>query len=93
MRLLLVEPDTHLAERLQESLESEGYVVDLAGTLADARRTAAGADYAAIVMDLFETDRAPSAPDGTRAPAASRAPAARTTPDESGSLDVEIWFG
>jgi ActR/RegA family two-component response regulator len=52
MRLLLVEPDALLAERLQESLESEGYDVDLVETLSEARHTVNAIDYAAVLMDL-----------------------------------------
>jgi CheY-like chemotaxis protein len=87
MRLLLVEPDTFLAERLQESLESEGYVVDLVGTLAEARATVGGADYAAVLMDLHEMQPAsrprvdPSGPD------------LRPAGDTPSALDADIWFG
>ena len=87
MRLLLVEPDTSLAERLQESLESEGYDVDLVETLAEARATVGGADYAAVLMDLHEIQPAslprldPSARDR------------RAVGDTPSALDVDIWFG
>jgi len=87
MRLLLVEPDTSLAERLQESLESEGYDVDLVETLAEARATVGGANYAAVLMDLHEIQPAslprpqPSGRD------------LRSADDTPSALDVDIWFG
>jgi CheY-like chemotaxis protein len=87
MRLLLVEPDTHLAERLQESLESEGYIVDLVGSLAEARETVGAADYAAVLMDLYETQPAVLRADhrhGARLGSAD---------DKTASLDADIWFG
>jgi hypothetical protein len=87
MRLLLVEPDTRLAERLQESLESEGYVVDLVETLAEARETVGGADYAAVLMDLYETRPAPW-PGGHRYGSGPR-----SADDATSSLDTDTWFG
>jgi hypothetical protein len=87
MRLLLVEPDPHLAERLRGSLESEGYVVDLVGTLAEARETVGVADYAAVLMDLYETQPAFS-------PGHDRLePDLRSAADATSSLDTDIWFG
>jgi CheY-like chemotaxis protein len=87
MRLLLVEPDTRLAERLQESLESEGYVVDLVETLAEARETVGGADYAAVLMDLYETPPA-------LWPGDHRYGSGPRTADEAtSSPDTDIWFG
>jgi CheY-like chemotaxis protein len=87
MRLLLVEPDTHLAERLQESLESEGYIVDLVGSLAEARETVGEADYAAVLMDLYETQ--PAVLRGDHRHGARLRSADNTT----SSLDADIWFG
>jgi DNA-binding NtrC family response regulator len=87
MRLLLVEPDTDLAERLQESLESEGYVVDLVGSLAEARETVGGADYAAVLMDLYETQ--PAALPGNHRHGSRLGSADDTT----WPLDADIWFG
>lgn len=87
MRLLLVEPDTSLAERLQESLESEGYDVDLVETLAEARATVGGADYAAVLMDLHEIQPASlPRPDPS-------GPGRASAGDAPSSLDVDIWFG
>ena len=86
MKLLLLEPDPHLGERLQQSLESEGFVVDVVGTLADARRTATEADYAAIVMDLLDPVRGPMRATGA-------AQAEEATLNASGPSDVEVWFG
>ena len=86
MRLLLLEPDPRLGRRLQQSLESDGFVVDVVGTLADARRTATEADYAAIVMDLLEPVRPPM-----RATGATEAEGAAI--DAPGSSDIEVWFG
>jgi DNA-binding NtrC family response regulator len=87
MRLLLVEPDTHLAERLQESLESEGYVVDLVGSLAEARETVGAADYAAVLMDLYETQ--PAALPGDH----RHQTRLRSADDTTSPLDADIWFG
>jgi len=87
MRLLLVEPGADLAERLQESLESEGYVVDLVGSLAEARETVGAADYAAVLMDLYETEPAVLPRNhrhGSRLGSAD---------DTTSSLDADIWFG
>ena len=85
--LLLVEPDIHLAERLQESLESEGYIVDLVGSLAEARETVGAADYAAVLMDLYETQPAVlpgSHRHGSRLGSAD---------DTTSRLDADTWFG
>jgi CheY-like chemotaxis protein len=87
MRLLLVEPDTRLAERLQESLESEGYVVDLVETLAEARETVGGANYAAVLMDLHETP--PTLWPGDRRYGSGP----RTADEAASSPDTDIWFG
>lgn len=86
MRLLLVEPDTHLAERLQESLESEGYIVDLVGSLSEARETVGAADYAAVLMDLYETEPAVLGDDRHRTRSGSAG-------DTTSSLDADTWFG
>ena len=37
MRLLLIEDDLQLANQLQHSLESSGYLVDLSNSVSDAR--------------------------------------------------------
>jgi CheY-like chemotaxis protein len=87
MRLLLVEPDTRLAERLQESLESEGYIVDLVETLAEARETVGGADYAAVLMDLYE--RPPTLWPGDHRDGSGPG----TADDATSSPDTDIWFG
>ena len=87
MRLLLVEPDPRLAGQLQESLESEGYVVDLVGSLAEARETVGAADYAAVLMDLYETEPAVLRGNhwhGSRL---------RSADDRTSSLDADTWFG
>ncbi len=87
MRLLLVEPDADLAERLQESLESEGYVVDLVGSLAEARKTVGAGDYAAVLMDLYETEPA-VLPRNHR-----HGPRLGSADDTTSPLDADIWFG
>ena len=87
MRLLLVEPDAFLAERLQESLESEGYEVDLVETLAQARATVQAADYAAVLMDLHDTQLALWP--GDRRYRSAR----RSAGDTTSALDADIWFG
>jgi len=87
MRLLLVEPDAFLAERLQESLESEGYEVDLVETLAQARATVHAADYAAVLMDLHDTQ--PALWPGDRRYRSGQ----RSAGDTTWALDADIWFG
>jgi DNA-binding response OmpR family regulator len=87
MRLLLVERNPHLAERLQESLESDGYVVDVVGSLADALPDGSRAHYAAILMDFLEPLRSPTAA------RISTEADKRTTTDRSRPHDEEIWFG
>ena len=87
MRLLLVEPDPRLAGQLQESLESEGYVVDLVGSLAEARETVGAADYAAVLMDLYETQ--PAALPGNHRHGSRLGSADDTTLP----LDADTWFG
>lgn len=87
MRLLLVEPDAQLGERLQQSLESEGYLVDRVGSLAEARTSVIGAKYSAVLMDIH-------GPDSSRSQVRHRMRAdAETTLEIVGSLDVDLWFG
>ena len=86
MRLLLVEPDAQLAERLRDSLESDGYLVDLVETLADARKSVIGVEYAAVLMDLYD----PVGPVRTASDRRAR-PEARA--DDPTALDVDLWFG
>ena len=87
MRLLLLEPDRHLAERLQESLESEGYVVDIVETPADARHSTAEGDVPAIA-----TESPGSAPSPATADQATVLDVRATTASPL-ELDIEIWFG
>ena len=87
MRLLLVEPDAQLGERLQQSLESEGYLVDRVGSLAEARTSVIAARYSAVLMDIH-------GPDSSRSPGGDRVTAdVETTLETVGSLDVDLWFG
>jgi DNA-binding response OmpR family regulator len=55
MRLLLVEPDPRVAQRLRVTLESDGYVVDHVGTLEEAERVADRPYAITVVMDPIET--------------------------------------
>ena len=52
MRLLLIEDDLNLAHQLQHNLEASGYIVDVSGTLSDARYMTNEISYDIIVMDL-----------------------------------------
>ncbi|SDL48176.1 DNA-binding response regulator, OmpR family, contains REC and winged-helix (wHTH) domain [Modicisalibacter muralis] len=52
MRLLLVEDDDLLAESLAETLEDEGYRVDIAARVRDARSLMASEDYSLVILDL-----------------------------------------
>jgi len=52
MRLLVVEDDEALARVILRGLIEEGYAVDLAPTLLDARHQAASTDYDLIVLDI-----------------------------------------
>lgn len=56
MQLLLVEDEEHLAFSLEYNLVAEGYQVDVAGTLADARRHLDQTDYELIVLDVMLPD-------------------------------------
>ncbi|MCA1770697.1 MAG: response regulator transcription factor [Halomonas sp.] len=52
MKLLLLEDDDLLAESLAESLEDNGYRVDLATSLRVARSVMRTEDYALVILDL-----------------------------------------
>ena len=52
MRLLLIEDDLQLANQLQHSLESSGYLVDLSNSVRDARYKANEITYDIAIMDL-----------------------------------------
>ncbi len=52
MRLLLVEDERRLADRLARGLREEGFAVDCAATGRAAREQAAGAEYDLILLDL-----------------------------------------
>lgn len=52
MRLLLIEDDLNLAHQLQHNLEASGYIVDVSGTLSDARYMTNEISYDIIIMDL-----------------------------------------
>src|SRR5438034_6339048 len=53
MRLLLVEDETAIACRVQESLEATGYTVDWARDGVEALALAREREYAAIILDLM----------------------------------------
>ena len=52
MRVLLIEDDQRLTTALGESLRSEGYAVDVAGTAEDGRWMATEVPYDTIVLDV-----------------------------------------
>jgi two-component system OmpR family response regulator len=52
MRVLLIEDDQRLTTALRESLRSEGYAVDVAGTAEDGRWMATEVPYDTIVLDV-----------------------------------------
>lgn len=51
-RVLLVEDSLSIAAMYRHALETEGYAVEQAGTLAQARKSAAGGGFAAALLDL-----------------------------------------
>jgi DNA-binding response OmpR family regulator len=57
-RLLLVEDDESLGATLQERLQKEGYAVDWATSLREARAKSAGDSYSLVILDV-------GLPDGT----------------------------
>lgn len=57
-KLLLVEDDESLGATLQERLQKEGYVVDWASTLREAREKSSGDAYSLVILDV-------GLPDGT----------------------------
>jgi two-component system OmpR family response regulator len=52
MRILLVEDERRLAERLARGLREEGFAVDCAGSCADARERATATAYDLVLLDL-----------------------------------------
>jgi two-component system, OmpR family, copper resistance phosphate regulon response regulator CusR len=52
VRILVVEDEHRLADRLARGLREEGLAVDLARTMALARELASGADYDLVLLDL-----------------------------------------
>ena len=52
-RVLVVEDDVDVAKLLRMILESEGYIVDIAYSIAQARAQLAKAQYAAMTLDLL----------------------------------------
>jgi two-component system OmpR family response regulator len=56
LRILLVEDDVPLAEAVCGYLRAKAFVVDSVASLADARAAIAGAQYAAILLDLHLRD-------------------------------------
>jgi DNA-binding response OmpR family regulator len=52
MRLLLVEDERRLAERLARGLREEGFAVDCAASCAEARESAVATDYDLVLLDL-----------------------------------------
>lgn len=57
-KLLLVEDDESLGATLQERLQKEGYAVDWASTLSEAREKSAADPYSLVILDV-------GLPDGT----------------------------
>lgn len=55
MKILLVENDPHLAERLERALAKENYVVDLAQTAAEAEGFADTLDYDLVLTEADQT--------------------------------------
>ncbi|GMU65993.1 MAG: DNA-binding response regulator [Acidobacteriota bacterium] len=56
MRLLVVEDERRLADRVARGLREEGFAVDVAGDLAAARDRAIESDYDLAVLDLLLPD-------------------------------------
>lgn len=56
LKLLVVEDDRMFAELIRRGLKEEGYTVDLAGDVAEARSLAAAHDYDAILLDVVLPD-------------------------------------
>jgi DNA-binding response OmpR family regulator len=52
MRLLLVEDERRLAERLARGLREEAFAVDVAGSVAAARESVAATSYDLVLLDL-----------------------------------------
>lgn len=55
-RVLLVEDEEHLAFALQFNLEAEGYAVDVAGSLQEAREHLEGEGYDLVLLDVMLPD-------------------------------------
>ncbi|CAM2171429.1 Response regulator protein PmrA [Paraburkholderia sacchari] len=56
MRVLLVEDDRWLGEAVRDQIEKDGHPTDFVGTLADARRHLAAANYDLVLLDLLLPD-------------------------------------
>ena len=56
MRILLVEDEARLAEKVARGLREEGHVVDVCGTAADARRQVLDVVYDVVVLDWMLPD-------------------------------------
>jgi two-component system OmpR family response regulator len=56
MRILLVEDEARLAEKVARGLREEGHVVDVCGTAADARRQVLDVAYDVVVLDWMLPD-------------------------------------
>jgi len=56
MRILIVEDEHKLAEIVERSLSSEGFEVNLAATLEEARRLAVSVHYDLVILDLLLPD-------------------------------------
>ena len=52
MRLLVVEDEHRLADRLARGLREEGFAVDIASTTTQARDLAVETDYDLVLLDL-----------------------------------------
>lgn len=56
MRILLIEDEARLAEKVARGLREEGHVVDVCGTAADARRQVQDVAYDVAVLDWMLPD-------------------------------------
>jgi len=56
MRILMVEDEARLAEKIARGLREEGHVVDVCGTAADARRQVLDVAYDVVVLDWMLPD-------------------------------------
>lgn len=103
VRLLICEDEVVTAAALRETLEDEGFIVDITETLADAEQALRRADYACLVTDLKLPDgdglslirRMRSGPESRRVPVivVSGDAALRREQSRALALDVVAWIG